>query len=455
MKQRILVVDDDIGFLDTIRRGLITSGFRNIRAVADPSIAAADIESGEAYDLALIDVSMPGMNGDELLQRIIKASPETECIMVTAHDDARMAVKCLKLGAYDYLVKPMSKENLMSSIERALERKRNLEILNLTKHGSLPEIRNREAFEPIITQSTSMLRILKEAELHAESDIPILITGETGTGKELLAKAIHASSSRATSVFMPLNMGSLTATLFDAEFFGHKKGAFTGAENDHSGYLETANRGTLFLDEIANLASDLQGKLLRVLQEGEFMKIGTATPRRVDVRFISATNADVDRLMRQNLFRRDLYYRLRGGWINLPPLRKRKEDIPLLAKSFIRKFAGAAHPGIDPEALQMLMDYNYPGNIRELKAIIQSALNLAQGGSICSRHLAPDLHGFEPSDRATSPQVSGAKQSLWQVEKSHIMEIYRQTGQNKSQTARILDIALNTLRKKLESYGMD
>ena len=455
MKQRILVVDDDIGFLDTIRRGLITSGFRNITAEADPRIAAADIESGEAYDLALIDVSMPGMNGDELLQRIIKASPETECIMVTAHDDARMAVKCLKLGAYDYLVKPMSKEDLMSSIERALERKRNLEILNLTKHGSLPEIRNREAFEPIITQSTSMLRILKEAELHAESDIPILITGETGTGKELLAKAIHASSSRATSVFMPLNMGSLTATLFDAEFFGHKKGAFTGAENDHSGYLETANRGTLFLDEIANLASDLQGKLLRVLQEGEFMKIGTATPRRVDVRFISATNADVDRLMRQNLFRRDLYYRLRGGWINLPPLRKRKEDIPLLAKSFIRKFAGAAHPGIDSEALQKLMDYNYPGNIRELKAIIQSALNLAQGGSICSRHLAPGLRGFEPSDKATSLQVSGAKQPLWQVEKSHIMEVYRQTGQNKSQTARILGIAMNTLRKKLESYGMD
>ncbi|MFC1882787.1 sigma-54-dependent transcriptional regulator, partial [Thermodesulfobacteriota bacterium] len=323
MDSSIIVVDDEQDFLESVRRGLITSGIKNVRTETDPRKAASAFEQGEVFDIALIDLTMPDMSGIELLEAIKTNSPTTECVMITAVDEARTAINCLKKGAYDYLVKPISKEDLVSSINRALERKRLIEILDLGKRRTLPKLVNKKAFSPIITRSNAVLRVLKEAELHAASDIPILITGETGTGKELLSRAIHAASSRAGSVFTPVNMESLNPNMFDAQFFGHTRGAFTGAEKDRSGYLESSNRGTLFLDEIGNLPLELQGKLLRVLQDGEFIKIGTATPRKVDVRFIAATNSDLERMMAQNKFRKDLYYRLKGGWLSLPPLRER------------------------------------------------------------------------------------------------------------------------------------
>ena len=391
MNNSIIIIDDELDFLQSVKRGLITSGIKNVRIEPDPQKAAFSFENGELFDLALIDISMPNLSGIELLDIVKNSSPATECIMVTALDEARTAVNCLRKGAYDYLVKPISREDLMTSVSRAFERKRFIEILDLSKRKTLPEIKNKDAFKPIITQSSSVIKILREAELHAVSDIPILITGETGTGKELLARAIHGSSTRARFIFTPINMESLNLQLFESQFFGHTKGAFTGAEKNQVGYLESSDRGTLFLDEIGNLPIDLQGKLLRVLQEGEFITIGSSKPQKVNIRFIAATNADLERMVKQKRFRKDLYYRLKGGWLHLPPLRERKNDIPSLIKHFVLEFCGPDGINIEAEVLATLRKYDYPGNIRELKSIIQSTVNLAHGKTITIEHLPKNI----------------------------------------------------------------
>ena len=454
MDNSIIVIDDEQDFLETIRRGLITSGFKNLVLENDSKKAASRHENGEEFDIALIDIFMPGMDGVELLQIIKSASPRTECIMITAVDEARVAVKCLRHGAYDYLVKPVSKEDLILTIRRALERKRLIDILELGKSSSVPRLSNVKAFKSIVTGSRKMRRILKEAELHAQSDVPILITGETGTGKELLARAIHAASPRAERLYNPINMDSLTANLFDAEFFGHTKGAFTGAEKDRAGYLETTDKGTLFLDEIGNLPIELQGKLLRVLQDGEYIKIGTSTPRKTDVRFVAATNKDLEKTMAQKQFRKDLYYRLKGGWLHLPPLKERKEDIPLLITAFVKEYCGPSGTEIEEETMSALMNYDYPGNIRELKSIIQSTVNLAQGKPMSIKHLPAQLAKRKPGSKMAINSGSRSLAPLARVEKDHIIMVYTQTGKNKSQTAKLLDIGLNTLRRKLDTYGV-
>jgi DNA-binding NtrC family response regulator len=448
-----MAVDDERDFLESIRRGLITSGFKHVRTEDDPVKAADTFEKGETFDIALIDITMPGMSGVQLLEAIKATSPRTECIMVTAVDEARTAVRCLRKGAYDYLVKPVSKEDLIATIDRALERKRLLDILDLGKGNMAPQLANRDAFTPIVTGSEKMLRILKEAELHAQSDVPVLITGETGTGKELLARAIHASSTRANSLFTPINMDSLTPSLFDAEFFGHTKSAFTGAAKDRSGYLEASNKGTLFLDEIGNLPPELQGKLLRVLQDGEYIKIGTSSPRKTDVRFIAATNKDLEKMMAQKRFRKDLYYRLKGGWLHLPPLKHRKDDIPLLISSFVEEYCGSCGIDIDEDAMSKLMAYDYPGNIRELKSIIQAAVNLAEGKKISAKHLPAHLQRLKTISTAEVSMASETIVPLEETEKAHILRAYRQMGKNKTRTAEALGISLNTLRRKIEAYG--
>jgi len=455
MRVSIIVVDDESDFLDSVRRGLITSGFKNVHTESDPVNAAQLIESGKVFDIALIDITMPGLNGIDLMKTIKNVQPRTECIMITALDEARTAVDCLKKGAYDYLVKPISREDLISSINRALERKRLLDILDLNKKKTIPRLINAEAFAPILTRNDRMLRILKEAELHAVSDAPILITGATGTGKELLARAVHKSSQRAGHPFTPINMDALTATLFDAEFFGHTKGAFTGAEKERSGHLETTHKGTLFMDEIGNLAVELQGKLLRALQDGEFIKIGTSKPRKTDVRFIAATNKDLEVLMTRNKFRKDLFYRLSGSWLHLPPLKDRKDDIPLLIGHFLKEICGPSGGDIDEEVMGLLMTYDYPGNIRELKSIVQSAVNLARGKIISTDCLPAQLVRKVADMSQADPTLNRPIQTLAELEKDHIIKVYRSMTNNKAQTARVLGIGVNTLRRKLDSYGVE
>jgi len=456
MENKIIVIDDDLDFLEILKGHLLNSGFKNIRTEDNSLNVASLFEKGEDFDIALIDMTMPGIDGLDLLEIIKNISPRTECIMVTAVNEARIAVECLKKGAYDYLLKPVSQEDLVFSMNRALEKKRLMDILDIGKSRTLPRLKNAEPFKPILTQSPKVLRILKEAELHAGSDVPLLITGESGTGKELLACAIHAASLRSKFPFTPVNMASLTGTLFESEFFGHTKGAFTGAENGRAGYLEYTNHGTLFLDEIGNLVLELQGKLLRVLQDGEYFKLGTSSQQKADVRFIAATNEDLEKLMANKAFRKDLYYRIRGGWLHLPSLRERQEDIPLLANKFLRDYCGSDNIcGIEEGAMCLLLEYEYPGNIRELQSIIQSAVNLSQGRPISINFLPDHLKRHKSISECQNKSASEPIVPLDQIEKSHIIKAYQHTGRNKSQTARLLGIGLNTLRRKLKSYGVE
>jgi len=453
MNSRILVVDDDDDFMAILKIKLLKIGFADVRLEVDPLKAAAAFSRGKCVDIALIDMTMPEMEGVELLEHIKNTCPTTECIMITAVNEASVAVECLRKGAYDYLVKPVSSDTLALSITRALERKRLLDILDIEKRGTLPKLVYADTFKPIVTQSPKMMRILKEAELHAQSDVPILITGESGTGKELLAQAIHCASPRSKFRFTPVNMASVSAPLFESEFFGHTRGAFTGAEKGRSGYLEHTEGGTVFLDEIGTMPIDLQGKLLRVLQNGEFIKLGANRNQKADVRFVAATNENLERLMSRREFRKDLYYRIRGGWLHLPPLRERTEDIPLLINRFLKDIRGPRNNStVTQNAMCHLMEYDYPGNVRELKSMIQSAANLAQGKPI-STGVLPQAIKKKTVSSCVAENLSPKIIPLARMEQEHILRVYSQTGKNKSQAARMLGIGLNTLRRKLKVYG--
>ncbi|HAJ27867.1 MAG TPA: sigma-54-dependent Fis family transcriptional regulator [Syntrophus sp. (in: bacteria)] len=458
MSEGIIVIDDERDFLESVRRGLIGAGFRRLSLETSPCRAAEAFRRGESFDIALIDVSMPEMDGVSLLEEIKNTSPDTECIMITAVNDARVAVECLKKGAYDYLTKPVSRDDLVFAVKRALERKRLLQVLSVGKAKQRPQILNKEAFRPIVTQSEKILRLLREAELHAVSDVPVLITGESGTGKELLAKAVHRCSQRSGFPFTSINMASLTDNLFEAEFFGHTKGAFTGADKERAGFLESTHRGTLFLDEIGDLPYEFQGKLLRVLQDGEFMKLGTSVARRVDIRIIAATNTDLEVLRTKHLFRNDLYWRLKGAWLHIPPLRERKEDLFILIQSFLKEFCPDREGmGITGEAMAALSVYEFPGNIRELRSIVQAAINLADDGPLSMKSLPPYvLKAVEQEKRRKSAtEEPAAERSLAHMEREYILRAYEQTGKNKLRTAKLLGIGLNTLRRKLSAYNVE
>ena len=454
MSFKILIVDDEQEYLNSIRRGLITSGYRDVRTELDPVKAASAFEQGETFDIVLIDITMPGMNGVELLSLIKNHSPGTECIMVTAVDETKIVVECLKKGAYDYIVKPISRDDLILTIKHVQERKHLLDLIHLKTLETPPQLTHIEAFKNIVTRSPKVFKLLKEAELHAASDVPVLITGESGTGKELLARAVHLASPRAKFPFIPLNIAFLAGSLFDAEFFGHTRGAFTGADKDRIGYLESASHGTLFLDEIGTMPVELQGKLLRVLQEGEFSRLGANRLQKTDVRYIAATNEDIDRLIAKGMFRKDLYYRLKGAWLHLPPLRERREDIPLLIQRILEDLGDSiGNVDIEPKAVSLLMDYDYPGNIRELRSILHAAANLAEGKPIAARLLPVTLRTRKPSPNLKTIGESTRVLSLAQLERAHILKVYERTGRNKSETAKLLGIGFSTLRRKIEEYG--
>jgi DNA-binding NtrC family response regulator len=451
MGPSILLVDRDRDYLELMKARLIAAGFPSVDVLDDLTLAAARFDSQATVDVALIDLGTPDMDGGALLELIKRRSPATECIMVTATNDARTAVQCLRRGAYDYLVKPVG-EDLVFSVKRALERKRLVDILQLERSRRPPVFAHPDAFQGIVTRCPALLRVLKEAELHAASDVPILITGESGTGKELLARAVHLASPRRTRPFLPVNMAAPAGELFEAEFFGHTRGAFTGAEKDRPGHLRHCEHGTLFLDEIGNLPLPMQGKLLRVLQDGEFTPVGSSEPRRADIRFVAATHEDPDQMVAGNRFRRDLYSRIRGSRLHLPALRERPEDIPLLIDHFFGECPAAGGVRVDDEVVETLTGYEFPGNVRELKSILLSAVNLCGGGPI-SLDCLPEPLRLRRQYRPPAPGLNDhAAISLAQVEKRHILDIYRRHGCNKVRTARALGVGLNTLRRKLKSY---
>ncbi|MFO0744289.1 MAG: sigma-54 dependent transcriptional regulator [Myxococcota bacterium] len=451
MNTSILIVDDEVTFLDSARRKLRMSGFTEVTTEADPTRALGHFGT-PPFDVAFLDLTMPGMSGLELLERILERSPTTTCIMVTAVDNIDSVMRATRLGAFDYLVKPLLPEQLVDALERALAHRRMVDLLDVRRQ-ELAERRldQPEAFADILTCDDKMLRLLHEAELHARSRVPVLVTGETGVGKELIARAIHRASDRRNGPFVAVNMLSLSASLFESEFFGHKKGAFTGAIADKDGYLDRARRGTLFLDEIGDLPMELQGKLLRILQEGEFTPVGDTKPRQADVRFIAATHQDLGKAT----FRQDLYYRLRFASIAIPPLRQRLDDLRLLAARFIQ---GSARPDarLSEDAEEALVAHDWPGNIRELKGAIEAAANLAEQGEILPRHLNIPIRRRPPASAAAGAGGAAVDPEsmlpLAEVERRHILEVYQATGNNKAQTAKILGIGGQTLFRKLKAY---
>jgi two-component system response regulator AtoC len=448
MNPSVLIVDDEVTFLDSARRKLRMAGYAEVTTEADPAAALARVEAGASFDVAFLDITMPGMSGLELLERLLERSPATRCVMVTAVDNIDSVMRATRLGAFDYLVKPLRPEQLVDALERALAHKRMGDLLELRqKELAERRLEDPEAFAAIVSADDRVLRLLHEAELHARSRVPVLITGETGVGKELMAQAIHRASPRQKGPFVAVNMLSLSSSLFESEFFGHKKGSFTGAISDKEGYLDRARGGTLFLDEIGDLPMELQGKLLRILQEGEYTPVGDTRPRQADVRFIAATHQDLEKPG----FRRDLYYRLRFAHIAIPPLRQRRDDIRLLAARFV---AGSARPDahLAEEALEALVAHDWPGNVRELKGTIEAAANLAERGEILCRHLNIPIRrrpagGDGPVDPSTMLPLA-------EVERRHILRVYEATGSNKTQTAKILGISPQTLHRKLDAYGV-
>ncbi len=436
----ILLIDDEADALDAYAQALASERYR-VDAAARPTEALAKAQC-RTYDAAVLDLKMPDMSGLEVLRALRKLDAELAVVVVTGYATIETAVEAMKEGASDYLTKPFTPDELRLALRRALERQ---ELLRENR-----ELRARLAASPstagMIGDSEAMREVRRLVARVAESDATVLIYGETGTGKELVARELHAESGRAGEPFITVDCAAVPAELLESEFFGHEKGAFTGAIRRRRGSFELAHGGTLFLDEIGNMGLDLQAKLLRALQEREIQPIGSERKVPVDVRLVAATNRNLREATRQGGFREDLYYRLNVIPISLPPLRARRDDIPALVDHFVARYAsklGKRMQGIDGEALKILLAYDWPGNVRELQSAVERAVTLADRDALdvdAFRHLV-DVPG--------EPRRSGDLPSLGQVEKDYIIEVLQATRWNRKEASRILGISTVTLWRKL------
>lgn len=446
----ILVVDDDQGLLLSIKATLLSAGMPEPALVSD-SRRVFDLVQTQAFQVILLDLIMPHVGGLELLQQITASQPNIECIVVTAVDQATTAVQAMSLGAYDYLVKPLNSEKLIITVSRALERF-NLknELTLLTKKHSFDELKQPEAFSDIIAEDESMALVFRQVEAVAPTEYSVIINGESGTGKEMLARVLHRLSPRARMPFLAVNMAAVNKSIFEDEFFGHTKGAYTDAVAEKKGFFEAANGGTLFLDEITELDPTLQGKLLRVIEERELYRLGSTEVRNVDVRIVAATNRDITEEIEKGRFRADLYYRLNMYNIKVPPLRERKKDILPLARHFTRMHAQTNRKSISslaPELAECLAAYAYPGNVRELEHIIASAV-LLEHNRVLSLSSAPQLTAL------LKKAGNNGFMTLAALEKKHIRKVLAATGGNRARAAEILGINTSTVYRKIEKYGL-
>ncbi len=440
---RILIVDDEAVALTSVRRLLKRKGFSDVD-ICDNGKEAISLIQSRCYDVTLIDLLMPGIDGLQVIEAAKPYAPATEFIMLTAVEDASVAFKALHLGAYDYLVKPVDNDRLLLTIERAYERKG---LLACIGQGE-PEDAGIEipaAFSEMITQYPPMKGLLSYAQIMARSGTPILVTGESGTGKELIARGIHQSGLHPEGPFIAINMASVPESIFESQFFGHVKGAFTGAEKDTTGYFEQADGGTLFLDEIGELPMHLQAKLLRVLEEKTVVRIGDSRGISVSVRIVSATNQNLDKACRDGKFRLDLLYRLKSAHIHLPPLRERGKDILLLASHFLRQSCTRHNKqisGFSAEALNLLSRESFPGNIRELSQWVEQAVLLSDSDVIQPQSLNPKSEN----------QPAGFARTLCSLKENdeiHTAFVIAQTGGDRKQTARILGVSVRQIQRKL------
>ena len=444
---RILVVDDEPAQLELVGGFLRKQGFE-VAEAASGRAAVARFKQ-EPFDLVLTDQRMPDLSGLDVLATVRAASPDTAVVIMTAYGTIETAVSAVKAGAADYLAKPLNLDELLHRIHQIQDRRRLL-TENRELRAALAE---RHRVEGIIGESGPMQEVLSVVRRVAASDATVLIRGESGTGKELIAKALHYASPRAASALVKVNCAALAESLLEAELFGHEKGAFTGAVTARKGRFELADGGSLFLDEIGDLPPHLQVKLLRVLQEREFERVGSSRPIKVDVRLLAATHRDLETLVREGRFRDDLYYRINVVTIQLPPLRERREDLPLLIDHFLRAFAdknGKHIRGLTREARETLLRYDYPGNVRELENLIERAVVLTRDDvvGLTDLPLTLDPQAAEPE---TGPGLVAAVEGL---ERRMIREALAKADGIQTHAAELLGIGERVLRYKLKKYGL-
>jgi len=448
----ILICDDEDGILTYLNKLLTAKGFvvetfnRGTLLLERLASAAA----GDA-DLLLQDVKMPDIDGLQVLERVRAVRPELPTVIMTAFGSIDMAVEAIKCGAYDYVTKPFPKEKILGVIDHALERQR-----LVAENQSLKNELGRGGDSPLIFKSRQFALVYDLTLQVAASDANILILGESGTGKELIANTVHGNSNRRDRRFLSINCAALSDTLLESQLFGHVRGAFTGAIATQKGILEEADGGTLFLDEIGDMNLPIQAKLLRVIQEGEFIPVGTTRTKTADIRFVAATNKDLQQEVAAGRFREDLYYRLNVITIPLPPLRERPDDIEPLASHFLQRFAGRVKKqltGFSPEALRQLAGYHWPGNIRELENVIERAAILARE-TLITPAVLPPLQPVKTLPPAENDRTTPLR-SMETVEREHIQRVLVTTGFHKSRSAEILGISRKTLDRKIDEYGLD
>jgi DNA-binding NtrC family response regulator len=453
--KKILAIDDDQAVLNYLNIMLLQTGAYHVSTLVNSTKAFQELKNNN-YDLLLLDMDMPDVTGLDILKHIKEKHIDIETIVLTGVEDVELAVSAMKLGAFDYLTKPVDNDLLLKIIASVLENRRTRRETASETPVSTEHLKYKDAFKDIITQNEDMIKMFQMVEKIAQTDNSILIWGESGSGKELIAKAIHRISKRREENFVAVNAGTFANELFASEFFGHNKGAFTGAIAAKKGFLEEADHGTLFLDEIGELALPIQVKLLRVLQEGEFFRLGSTKNQKVDVRIIAATNKDLLAEMKKGNFRKDLFYRLNMSSIYLFPLRERTGDIPLLSQYFLNKFNSQNKKNIQKisePAMRLLNQYEYPGNIRELMNVINSAVIIETGPELSKKSLP---HYFlENSAIRNDLEMDFPMKTLNEIEKEHIQKVYLHSRKNKSKAAKILGISRVNLIAKIKKYQLE
>ncbi|MBW2276477.1 MAG: sigma-54-dependent Fis family transcriptional regulator [Deltaproteobacteria bacterium] len=456
---QILVVDDEPNMRKVLRALLEHDGYD--AHPAENGAAALKFLADHHVDIVITDLRMPGVDGMELLRRVTSEKADIPVIMITAHGTVDTAVEAIKMGAFDYITKPFERRALRDIVAKAA---RTCELLR--KEPSLA--RDDAGRFHIIGRSQAMLEIFEVIERVASTPATVLITGESGTGKELIARALHENSDRRETPYIRVNCAAIPPTLIESELFGYEKGAFTGADSPKPGRFELADQGTLFLDEIGEISSEMQVKLLRAIQEGEFERVGGIVTTGVDVRLITATNQDIKQRIADGLFREDLYYRLNVVQIHLPPLRERPEDLSLLVEHFVSKYnerLGKTIEGVNDTALEVLLAHNWPGNIRELENVIERCVLFCDSELINTSHLSPDIGGPAPApitgeipvpeglpvDSGLKDQVKAATASL---ERQLIIRALDQTGRNVTRAAQLLKISRKSLQTKMKEFGL-
>ena len=448
MAVKILVVDDEVTIRDSLKMVLEEEGY--ITSTAANGAEAFKMAQQDYYDIVVTDLKMPEMDGMTLLQKCRHTCPQTSLIIITAHGSLDSAIEALRLGAYDYFLKPFDFDDVLLKIKRLVKHNE----LVLENMSLRREVEKKYNFSNIVGQSRQMQDVFKLIQKVAKTKGNVLITGKSGTGKELVARAIHYNSDRKHKPFVAVNCGAIVGNLMESEFFGHKKGSFTGAVRDKEGLFQMASDGTLFLDEVGDIPLNLQVKLLRAIEEREVMPVGGVNPVKVDVRIIAATNRDLADDVNKGLFRDDFYYRLNVVEIQLPSLSQRREDIPLLVNHFIQKYNSelkCAIKGVDNETMRILMNYEWKGGIRELENVIERALILSENDYLSKSDLPPnmlseDYHFIQP-DRL--------KEAVAAFEKEHILSVLKRVDMNKEEASKILDISLSSLYRKIDELGIN